>query len=100
MTSLFILGTYLMVGVFVALAVAWSKRGEDEWLAEDPRIKGLTLLSVMVFWPLIFVVFVRVLRKRLADRRANGRKIVIQSKGKTFHIVPAQQATPHDRTDR
>lgn len=99
MISLFAVGTYLAIGAFVAM-FAWSKRDQDAWLANDPRINGLTLLYVMVFWPRVFVVFVRVLRKRLAVRRANGRKIVVHSGGKTFHIVPAQKATTHDRTER
>lgn len=99
MTALFVIGTYLAIGSFVAL-FAWSKRDPDEWLANDSLINGLTFLSVMVFWPRVFVVFVQVLRKRLAARRANGRKIVVRSGGKIFHIVPAQKATTHDRTER
>jgi len=100
MISLFAVGTYLAIGSCVAL-FAWANRDKDEWLANDPLVNGLTFLSVMVFWPRIFVVFVRVLRKRLAARRANGRKIVVvNSEGKTFHIVPAQKATAHDRIDR
>lgn len=96
MISLFVVGTYLAIGACLAL-FAWSKRDLDAWLADDTLINGLTFLSLMVFWPRIFVVFVQVLRKRLAVRRANGRKIVVCSGGKTFHIVPVKKATTHDR---
>lgn len=96
MISLFVIGTYLAIGAFVA-GFSWSKRDKDAWLANDPLINGLTFLSVMVFWPRFFVIFVKLLRKRLAVCRVNGRKIIICSEGKTFHIVP--DPTTRDRKD-
>lgn len=98
MTALFVVGMYLMIGSFVAIW-AWSCRDRDAWLANDPLINWLTLLSVTVFWPRAFAVFVKVVRKRLVSRRANSQKIVVvNSKGETFHIVPAEKVTTHDRT--
>ena len=101
MISLFSVGTYLAIGACLALcAFVMSKRDPDSWLAGDVRIKRLTLLLVwMVFWPMVFVALALVLRKRLAERRANGRKHVIQSQGKTFHIVPAQKVITHVRKE-
>lgn len=64
MTVLIVIGTYLMVGSFLAL-FAWSKRDQDEWLANDLLLNSLTFLSVMIFWPRIFVVFARIVRQRL-----------------------------------
>ena len=90
MVSLFAVGTYLMIGSFIAL-LCWSKRDKDDWLADDPIISGLTLLRITFLWPTFFVVLAKVVRKRLAARRANGRKIVVvNSEGKAFHIIPAQ----------
>lgn len=67
MTALCVVGTYLMIGSFVAL-FAWQKRNKDEWLANDTLINSLTFLSVMMSWPRIFVVFARIVLKRLSDR--------------------------------
>jgi hypothetical protein len=67
MIALAVIGTYLMIGAFVAL-FAWSRSDKTDWLANDTTINGLTFLSVMVFWPRIFVVFVRIVRKRLSER--------------------------------
>jgi hypothetical protein len=69
MIALAVLGTYLMVGSLIAL-LAWSKRDQDEWLANHPLINGLTFLWLTVFWPRIFVIFVQVLRRKLKDRRS------------------------------
>lgn len=97
MMALFVVGTYLMIGSFIAL-FCWSKRDKDDWLADDPVSSGLTLLRIMFLWPRFFVVLAKVIRKRLVARRANGRKIVVvNSAGETFHIVPAKT---HDRTER
>ena len=96
MISLFAIGTYLMIGSFVAL-FCWLKRNKDAWLANHPIFNGLLFLYLMATWPKFFAIFVPLLRKRLAERRANGRKIVVvNSAGETFHIVPAKT---YDRTE-
>lgn len=90
MTALFVVGTYLMIGSFVSL-LCWWKRNKDAWFGDDSAMDRVLFLYLMVTWPKFFVVFVRVLRKKLAERRANSRRIVIHSGGKTFHIVPAEK---------
>ena len=96
MTALFVVGTYLMVGSFVAL-FCWSKRAKDDWLSDDPVISLLIMLRMAFLWPTFFVTLVKVVGKKLAARRANRKIVVVNSEGKTFHIVPAKT---HDRTER
>lgn len=83
MIALAVIGTYLMIGSFVAI-FAWSKRDQSEWLANHPLINSLTFLSVMIFWPRIFVVFVRVVRRRLKERREALKIKTIKIEGTPF----------------
>lgn len=68
MLEITVIGVYLAIGSIVAL-LAWSRSNKNEWLADNAIINGLTFLSVMIFWPKVFVIFVRVLRRRIAERR-------------------------------
>ena len=63
-----VIGMYLAIGSLIAL-VAWSRSDKTEWLADNALITGLTLMSVMVFWPRVFVVFLRVIKQRIMERR-------------------------------
>lgn len=66
MIALFIIETYLMIGAFIALLL-WSSQDKGEFA--NNTINGLAFMSVIVFWPSVFAFFVRVLRKKLRERR-------------------------------